>query len=149
MSFSTTAASSAETCMSLTISCINGAQSKLFESYRATGRAPPCPPYPAEPTARAAQRLPPLFVPTPFSALDQFVSISCRPEFAGHSVEELRLSCLRIGAELTSPQIFSALTAAPTAAPVNPLLPSSLRPTNSFLPSSSSSQQQHPSPFAP
>ncbi|KAJ6525931.1 hypothetical protein DFH09DRAFT_1286049 [Mycena vulgaris] len=254
MSFSTTAASSAETCMSLAISCLPGPQSKSFEevrindyleSYRATGRPPPpCPPYPPDPAARAAQRLPPLFVPTPFSALggptstaatpfgapvastsaavitdparlpvvqvftapvpapederfasivaapeythwshdelrfyaylrnarqpppgtpmfpfitalappptlqpvlpldnggDQFVSISCRPEFAGHSVEELRLSFLRTGAELTSAQIFSGVTAAPTAAPTNPLLP----PSSSLPPAS------HQSPFAP
>ncbi|KAJ6556506.1 hypothetical protein DFH09DRAFT_1317827 [Mycena vulgaris] len=54
MSFSTTAASSAETCMTLAISCTPGPQSKSFEevrindyleSYRATGRPPPpCPP---------------------------------------------------------------------------------------------------------
>ncbi|KAJ7667051.1 hypothetical protein B0H17DRAFT_1210542 [Mycena rosella] len=41
---------------------------------------------------------------------DQFVSISCRPEFAGHSVEELRLSFLHTGAELTSAQIFAGAT---------------------------------------
>lgn len=36
-------------------------------SYRATGRPPPpVPALPADPAARAAQRLPPLFVPAPF-----------------------------------------------------------------------------------
>ncbi|KAJ7667042.1 hypothetical protein B0H17DRAFT_259840 [Mycena rosella] len=240
MAFSTTATSNAETCMSLAISCVPGPQSQSFEevrmanyleSYRATGRPPaPCPPYPTDPAARAAQRLPPLFVPTLFTALggpsapapspfgalgapeaststvtptltdparlpaahaftqpvrapegeffasiaavpeyahwshdelrmyayargarqpppgtplfpfvqgpviaglaapqqaalpqdnggDQFVSISCRPEFAGHSVEELRLSFLRTGAELTSAQIFAGSTPS-----TNPLL---------------------------
>ncbi|KAJ7445302.1 hypothetical protein FB451DRAFT_1568156 [Mycena latifolia] len=252
MAFSNTVASSGETCMSLPVSCLTGPQSQSFEevriadylaSYRATGRPPPpCPPYPTDPAARAAQRLPPLFVPTPFPAQaggpassafgggpsasapsllfgaptpaagtafgtpaagpsnaatitdptrlplvqaftapvrapeneqfasisaapeyahfshdelrlyayargarqpppgtplfafvpapapvlaplqipapqpgalpqdgsgDQFVSISARPEFAGHSVEELRLSFLRSGAELTSAQIFA------------------------------------------
>ncbi|KAJ6556500.1 hypothetical protein DFH09DRAFT_1317821 [Mycena vulgaris] len=122
-----------------------------LESYRGTGRSPPpCPPHPPDPAARVGQRLPPLFVPTPFSALDQFVSISCRPEFAGHSVEvrrdfvhcihaetnlvalfislhrslipqELHLSFLRTDAELTSTQTFSGLTAAPTVAPTSPL----------------------------
>ncbi|KAJ6493250.1 hypothetical protein C8R45DRAFT_1136305 [Mycena sanguinolenta] len=39
--------------------------------YRSTGRAPPpFPPYPAEPTARAAQGLPPFFVPAPFPRRD-------------------------------------------------------------------------------
>ncbi|KAJ7093816.1 hypothetical protein B0H15DRAFT_830832 [Mycena belliarum] len=78
MAFSTTttAASSTETCMSLAVSCLTGPQSQSFEevriadyltSYRATGRPPPpCPPYPTDPAARAAQRLPPLFVPMPF-----------------------------------------------------------------------------------
>ncbi|KAJ6493242.1 hypothetical protein C8R45DRAFT_1212649 [Mycena sanguinolenta] len=65
-----------ETCMSIAASLATGPQSQSFEevriadyltSYRSTGRGPPpCPPYPTEPAARAAQGLPPLFVPAPF-----------------------------------------------------------------------------------
>ncbi|KAJ7142271.1 hypothetical protein C8R44DRAFT_865628 [Mycena epipterygia] len=259
-------AAPSETCMSLPICVVTGPQSQSFEevrianyleSYRATGRPPaPCPEYPADPAARAAQRLPPLFVPAPFppspaaqgsgifggppsasvsapspfgapiastsastaaaitdparlplpqslalpvpapegeafasvaaapeyahwshdelryyaylrgarvpppgttfypflsnpvaaSAVaapgnapgdgsgDQFVSITCRPEFAGHSVEELRLSFLRTGAELTSAQIFSGATSSSSTpalvTPVNSLTPATpLRPS--------------------
>ncbi|KAF8125392.1 hypothetical protein K438DRAFT_1791127 [Mycena galopus ATCC 62051] len=55
-------------------SCLAGPQSQLLTiylsagaSYRSIGRPPPpCPPYPPDPAARAAQGLPPLFVPAPF-----------------------------------------------------------------------------------
>ncbi|KAJ6592786.1 hypothetical protein B0H19DRAFT_1088526 [Mycena capillaripes] len=278
-----------ETCMSLRISCITGPESQSFEevriadylsSYRATGRPPqPCPPYPTDPSARAAQRLPPLFVPAPFpgsaastsapgtfgaqpqifgagggvgastssaapitdpallplpqtfaqpvavpqapgaSALDreafasiaaapeyshwspeelryhaylrgmrapppgtplfefvlppaassssaptfpgplsvpagqdgeQYQSITCRPEFAGHSVEELRLSFLRTGAELTSAQILAGVTSPPPSNPTS-LTPglslpqpaaNPLNPSNPFAPAPAQSQPQ-------
>ncbi|KAF8177500.1 hypothetical protein K438DRAFT_2022223 [Mycena galopus ATCC 62051] len=213
--FGAAPAAPAETCMSLQACCLTGPQSQSFEevriadylaSYRSTGRPPPpCPPYPPDPAARAAQGLPPLFVPAPFpgtagpstsaagaasifgpgstlggimvarkpagspselrfhaylrgmraappgapafvlapvpvapapafpgaSALpvpdagDTFMTITTRPEFAGHSVEELRLAWLRNGAELTSAQIFANSGGGPSsqpAAPSNPLL---------------------------
>ncbi|KAF8160389.1 hypothetical protein K438DRAFT_2025827 [Mycena galopus ATCC 62051] len=253
--FGAALAAPAETCMSLQACCLTGPQSQSFEevriadylaSYRSTGRPPPpCPPYPPDPAARAAQGLPPLFVPAPFpgtagpstsaagaasifgpgstlggsaagtsasaitdparlplpqtfvapvpvgtgsepesftsiaaapeyahwsheelrfhaylrgmraappgapafvlapvpvapapafpgaSALpvpdagDTFMTITTRPEFAGHSVEELRLAWLRNGAELTSAQIFANSGGGPSsqpAAPSNPLL---------------------------
>ncbi|KAJ7627121.1 hypothetical protein FB45DRAFT_1059935 [Roridomyces roridus] len=68
----------AELCMSLPAALIVGAGSQSFEevrmadylaSYRASGRPPPpVPEYPSDPSARAAQGLPPLFVPAPFPA---------------------------------------------------------------------------------
>ncbi|KAJ7054294.1 hypothetical protein C8F01DRAFT_1164707 [Mycena amicta] len=66
-----------ELCMSLAISCVLGPQTQSFEevrmsdylaSYRSTGRPPqPVPAFPADPGLRAAQGLPPLFVPAPFT----------------------------------------------------------------------------------
>ncbi|KAJ7659576.1 hypothetical protein DFH06DRAFT_1194644 [Mycena polygramma] len=267
--FSSAPAPSTETCMSLQISCVPGPQSQSFEevriadyltAFRATGRPPqPSPPYPLDPAMRAAQQLPPLFVPAPFPGVgstsatptataptslfggvsvpsaaaststaaaitdparlplpqtfaqpvvvpgagtterevfvsiaaageyvhwsheelryyaymrgmrtappgaapfsltlsssssaaaalglasafsnsaqgatpqdgDQYQSIVCRPEFAGHSVEELRLSFLRTGAELTSAQILAGVTSAPPSS-IAPSLSSSLAPS--------------------
>ncbi|KAJ6525926.1 hypothetical protein DFH09DRAFT_1328788 [Mycena vulgaris] len=120
MSFSTTAASSAETCMSLAIACIPDHQSQFFESYRGTGRPPPpCPLYPPDPAARAVPRLPPLFVPTLFSALggpsatrarrafsapevERFASIAVAPERGTASSLVISFSFFRAAAELTS-----------------------------------------------
>ncbi|KAF7350678.1 hypothetical protein MSAN_01628500 [Mycena sanguinolenta] len=59
---------------------------------------------------------------------DTFMTITTRPEFAGHSMEEHRLAFLRHGTELTSAQIFSG--AGPSSQPpslsvsqpANPLL---------------------------
>ncbi|KAJ6516678.1 hypothetical protein C8R47DRAFT_1088024 [Mycena vitilis] len=264
--FSSAPAPSTETCMSLQTSCVPGPQSQSFEevriadyltAFRATGRAPqPSPPYPLDPAMRAAQQLPPLFVPAPFPGVastsaipaaataptslfgapsttaststaaaitdpaqlplpqnlaqpvvvpgagatdrevfvsiaaagefvnwsheelryyaymrgmraappgtapfsltltnapaaaaapgavqsfsaqsappdgDQYQSIVCRPEFAGHSVEELRLSFLRTGAELTSAQILAGVTSAPSSS-LAPSLTSSLSQSQS------------------
>ncbi|KAF8160386.1 hypothetical protein K438DRAFT_1776539 [Mycena galopus ATCC 62051] len=73
--FGSAPAAPAETCMSLQASSPTRPQSQSFEVriadyrvlYRSTGRPPPsCPQYPPDPAARAAQGLPPLFVPAPF-----------------------------------------------------------------------------------
>ncbi|KAJ6556515.1 hypothetical protein DFH09DRAFT_1490994 [Mycena vulgaris] len=188
MSFSTTAASRAETCIChlrapnpspsrSPASWLPGPQHALNLFWTQEARVlprdgPPSSPYAA---ARAAQRLPPLFFPTPFSALGgpastaatpfgapvvntsataiteparlpvaqaftarstrpspasprrrtpppgtplfPFVTaISCRSEFAGHSVEEL-----------FSAQIFSGLTAPPLLFPPTRFTPIPLR----------------------
>ncbi|KAJ7289316.1 hypothetical protein C8J57DRAFT_1277334, partial [Mycena rebaudengoi] len=41
---------------------------------------------------------------------DTFVTITALPEFAGHSLEELRVAFLRTGTELTSAQLFATST---------------------------------------
>ncbi|KAJ7816464.1 hypothetical protein B0H13DRAFT_2460066 [Mycena leptocephala] len=112
-----------------------------YHAYLRGMRAPPpgMPMFPLEalPAPTAAQI--PSFPGLPVAPLpaqndgDQFQTITCRPEFAGHSVEELRLSFLRTGAELTSAQIFAGLTSAPSTS-INPLAP----PVNPFAPPSAS-----------
>ncbi|KAJ6626739.1 hypothetical protein B0H10DRAFT_1998375 [Mycena sp. CBHHK59/15] len=54
---------------------------------------------------------------------EKFESIVCRPEYAGHSVEELRLSFLRTGRELTSAQIFTGASSSSTSLPHAPHQP--------------------------
>ncbi|KAJ7142278.1 hypothetical protein C8R44DRAFT_865635 [Mycena epipterygia] len=124
------------------ICVMTGLQSQSFEevrianyleSYRATGRPPaPCPEYPADPAARAAQHLPPLFVPAPFPpsrthsaatitdparlALTQsfawpvlapegeaLASIAAAPEYAHWSHDELRHYAYLRGARVPPP----------------------------------------------
>ncbi|KAF7324528.1 hypothetical protein MKEN_00493500 [Mycena kentingensis (nom. inval.)] len=62
---------------------------------------------------------------------EQLMSISARPEFAGHSFEELRVAYLRAGTELNSAQITGnapvqqqnsvSMAMTPASNPVNPL----------------------------
>ncbi|KAJ7748966.1 hypothetical protein B0H16DRAFT_1552361 [Mycena metata] len=87
-----------------------------YHAYLRGARIPPPTtqffPFGANPAPVSQQNQNPLApsaggLPVPESG-DTFMSITARPEFAGHSVEELRVSFLRTGAELTSAQIFTA-----------------------------------------
>ncbi|KAJ7017819.1 hypothetical protein C8F04DRAFT_1017074, partial [Mycena alexandri] len=87
-----------------------------YHAYLRGARVPPPTtqffPFGANPAPVAQQNQNPLGpsaggLPVPENG-DTFMSITARPEFAGHSVEELRVSFLRTGAELTSAQIFTA-----------------------------------------
>ncbi|KAJ6525937.1 hypothetical protein DFH09DRAFT_1286053 [Mycena vulgaris] len=143
---STTAASGAETCMNLAISCLPGPQSQSFEVSPAfpvprpaartgfvldAGSAhqrlprvlprvgPPCPPYPRDPAARAAQRLPPLSVPTPFSALGGPTSTAATP--FGAPVVNTSAAAITELARLPVAQAFTARSSRLTgASPASP-----------------------------
>ncbi|KAF7362653.1 hypothetical protein MVEN_00614400 [Mycena venus] len=118
-----------------------------YHAYLRGMRAPPpgtpmfAPTAPPVPVSAAAPAFPGAPAPVQDGG-DTFMSITARPEFAGHSVEELRLSFLRTGAELTSAQIFAGATgpgpssvapsslslSQPTLAPPNPFSAPSLAP---------------------
>ncbi|KAK7057905.1 hypothetical protein R3P38DRAFT_2843581 [Favolaschia claudopus] len=115
-----------ETSMSLQSSLVIGPQSLSFEevrisdyltSYRSTGRPPPpCPTYPSDPAARAAQGMPPLFVPAPFpGAPSTSTSASTAPTslFASGAAST---SAITDPTRLPLPQVFSEATAVTTGA---------------------------------
>ncbi|KAJ7214999.1 hypothetical protein GGX14DRAFT_443586 [Mycena pura] len=118
-----------------------------YYAYARGARAPPMgtPPFAfgSSPLSAAASSS----APTPETDGETLVSITTRPEFAGHSVEELRVSFLSTGAELTSAQIFAGVASVPhaSASPPNPLSPHSQRSVLS--PFAPPQQQAAPSLF--
>ncbi|KAJ7659579.1 hypothetical protein DFH06DRAFT_1402552 [Mycena polygramma] len=132
--FSSAPAPSTETCMSLQISCVPGPQSQSFEevriadyltAFRATGRPPqPSPPYPLDPAMRAAQQLPPLFVPAPFPGVASTSATPAAPApsslFGGVSVPSAAASTSNAAAiadpaRLPLPQTFAQPVVVPGA----------------------------------
>ncbi|KAJ7776031.1 hypothetical protein DFH07DRAFT_951937 [Mycena maculata] len=118
-----------------------------YYAYLRNTRAPPpgTPPFvlPATASAPAAAAGPSILfgsgpgaggAPLPENG-DQFMSITARPEFAGHSVEELRLSYLRTGAELTSAQIFAGATSSNPPSHAPPAPRPTLNPISTLAPS--------------
>ncbi|KAG6913640.1 hypothetical protein DXG01_005375 [Tephrocybe rancida] len=87
----------------------------------------------AQAQANAAAGLPP-------TNGDQMLTISAQAQWAGHSLEELRLAYLQSGRELTSSEIRALLTSAPSSLPA---------PTSSLFASTSTPAPSTPTPVNP